>query len=157
MCKRAQRAGGIVRDRAGRLASIDADAVDVVRVDGYRSLRGLPYMEAAHRGGDHDVDSAAPGRLVCVSGGSASVGWTRRPSAGARKIERFAGLSAAAGRCESPALQTRDIIRIVTAETFSQVNAITVYPAQVVYARHRIWININPVNGGLELRTAYAH
>ena len=122
-------------------------------------------------------------------------------------------------------MQTRDIIRIVTAETFSQVNAIeggnwrhrgychprkniqvripgsnivvfttnwhgrctrnndrvgnvvrtatqgdcynsdfpllemfnTVYPAQVVYARHRIWININPVNGGLELRTAYAH
>ena len=161
---------------------------------------------------------------MCVSGSSASVGWTRRPSACARKIERFAGLSAAAGRCESPALQTHDIIRIVTAETFSQVNAIeggnwrhrgycdsrkniqvripgsnivvfttnwhghwtrnndrvgivvrtatqgdyynsdfplleifnTVYPAQVVYARHRIWININPVNGGLELRTAYA-
>ncbi len=31
------------------------------------------------------------------------------------------------------------------------------YPAQVVCARHRIWININPVNGGLELRNAYRH
>ena len=43
----------IVRHRAGRLTGIDVDAVDIVRADGHRSLRGLPYIEAAHRGGDH--------------------------------------------------------------------------------------------------------
>lgn len=34
------------------------------RADGYRPLRGLPYIEAAHRSGDTDGDSSAPGRLV---------------------------------------------------------------------------------------------
>ena len=33
----------------------------------------------------------------------------------------------------------------------------TLYPAQNVYARHLIQININPGTGGLELNTSYAH
>ncbi len=49
--RRAQRAGGIFSPPAGRLADIDGDAVDVVRADGHRPSRGLPYIdiEAANR------------------------------------------------------------------------------------------------------------
>ena len=87
------------RDRSPpgrRPEGIDVDAVEVVRADGYRPLWGLPYIEAARRAA---ITTATPRRRAgswCVTGGSASVGWTRRPSVGLQ-IERFAGLSAAAG------------------------------------------------------------
>ena len=61
-------------------------AVDV-RVDGYRPLRGLPYIEAAQRAA---TTTSTPRRRAgswCVSGSSASAGWTRRPSAGTRNRE----------------------------------------------------------------------
>ena len=67
---------------AGRPAGVHVDAVDVVGADGYGPLWGLPHIEAAHRGGDHDGDSV-PGRarvsaavqlLSAGHGGPRSVG-----------------------------------------------------------------------------------
>ena len=51
------------------------------------ALRGLPYIEAAHRAA---TTTATPRRRPgswCVSGSSASAGWAQRPSAGARNRE----------------------------------------------------------------------
>ena len=79
------------------------DAVDVVGADGYGPLWGLPYIEAAHPGGDHDGDSSAPGRLVCQRPFSFGRPDTAVPRS-APEIERFAGLSAACGS----AAQTRN-------------------------------------------------
>ena len=56
-----------------------------------------PHMEAAHRGGAHDDDSSAPGRLVACQ---RRFGFGRLGTAAfrsTREIERFAGLSATAG------------------------------------------------------------
>ncbi len=93
------------RDRSppvGRPARVHVDAVDVVRAAGYRPLRGLPYIEAAQPGGDHDGDSSAPDRLVVCHRqfgfGSARHGGPRS----AREIERFAGVSAAQIRNDEP-------------------------------------------------------
>ena len=70
-----------------------------------RAFTGLPHIEAAHRGGDHDGDSSAPGRLVVFTGTMLQFR-LREPDAAAPRsapeIERFAGLSTADGRCESP-------------------------------------------------------
>ena len=78
------------RDRsppAGRPAGVHVDAVDVVGADGYGPLWGLPHIEAVHRAA---ITTATPRRRAgswCVNGSSASVGWTRRPSVGARNRE----------------------------------------------------------------------
>ena len=67
------------------------------RADCYRSLRGLPHIEAAQRGGDHDGDSSAAGRLVVCQ---RQFGFGRRDTAalGRRAKSRGSrGLSAAAG------------------------------------------------------------
>ena len=96
------------RDRsppAGRPAGVHVDAVDVVVADGYGPLWGLPHIEAAHRAA---ITTATPRRRAgsCVSGSSEllSAGHGGPRSVGAPEIERFAGLSAAAGRCESPTI-----------------------------------------------------
>ena len=60
---RAQWVGGISRHRPGDPRASTQDAVDVVRAGCHGPFGGLPYIEAAQRGGDHG-DSSAPGRLV---------------------------------------------------------------------------------------------